>query len=371
MKIKILFIAFLSLTTNLLAQITVNDIDLVDQGDVLYNAYDSNPSSAINIGASGLNQNWNFSSLQATEVDTLYFISPIGTLNAGLYSNVNLCMDDNGSISYLNKNISGLFIHGISDTVFSTPAVFLPLPLSYGLSTTDGPIVVIEEEITGAFLSAALPPAIISSLTNGLANQADTALIQVTNTTEFTVDASGSMTTPLGVFDVLRLKQVKSISSVLNVYVSDTVTQFGSWLTNIPFSSIPLLANFSNNEKEIIYQWITNDANVEFLVAEVDVDSLDNIISGVSFQTNSSISSINELDLDNFNIYPIPSNGSFTIEHNSNEYVDFELLDNTGKLILEDRFCQSSVISLSKLPRGLYFLNLTVGNTTTTKRIIN
>ena len=43
---------------------------------------------------------------------------------------------------------------------------------------------------------------------------------------------------------------------------------------------------------EYKYEWITNDPSAHFLIAEVIVDSLDNIIDGVSFQINSSVSSI-------------------------------------------------------------------------------
>ena len=269
---------------NVSSQITINDFDLVEQGDVLYKAYDENPISSINIGSSGINQNWDFSTLQITEIDTLNFISPVGTAYANLYTNVNLCMEDKGSLSYFNKNSSSLDLYGRNDTVFNNPAVFFPLPLDYGLSMTDGPNVVIEQNITGPSLSFVLPASTVSTLTNGLANQADTALIQITNTTDFTVDASGVITTPLGTFDVLRLKQVQSTSSILNIYVSDSLTQIGTWLTNISFSSIPLLSNFSNDQEEILYQWLTNDPSVEFLIAETVVDSLDNIVEGISFQ---------------------------------------------------------------------------------------
>ena len=121
-------------------------------------------------------------------------------------------MDDKGSITYFNKSSAGLDIHGISDTVFNSPALFLPLPLAYGLTISDGPVVVIEQTITGSFLSSAIPPATVYVLTNGLGNRADTALIQVTNTTDFEVDGSGTITIPLGTYDVIRLKTIQNTS---------------------------------------------------------------------------------------------------------------------------------------------------------------
>ena len=157
-------------------------------------------------------------SLQESSLSTIFFISPIGTNYENKYPNANLCMDDNGSLSYYNKTSTGVFLHGVGDTVFSSPALFYPLPLTYGLNISDGPIVVIDTAITGPFLSIAIPPATVVALSNGLANRSDTALIEITNTTEFLVDASGTLTTPLGIFDVLRLKRVQTTNSVLHVY---------------------------------------------------------------------------------------------------------------------------------------------------------
>ena len=71
-----------------------------------------------------------------------------------------------------------MYLHGISDTVFDLPALFYPLPLTYGLSVSDGPVLVIDEVITGQFLELALPSSTVSVLTNGLANKADTAVIK-------------------------------------------------------------------------------------------------------------------------------------------------------------------------------------------------
>ena len=201
-------------------------------------------------------------------------------------------MEQGTSVSYFNKGSSGMYIHGINDTVFATPALYYPLPLTYPLTISDGPSLVIDNVITGALLNIALPAATEASLTNGLANSADTAVVKILNTSNFEVDASGTMNTPLGTFDVLRLKSIKYTDSQLDIYCSDTLTGLGTWITNVPFSSIPFLGNSNNNMVEYKYEWITNDPSAHFLIAEVIVDSLDNIIDGVSFQINSSVSSI-------------------------------------------------------------------------------
>ena len=351
-------------------QITLTDMDIVDVGDVILQSYDNNPSSSINLGSPGLNQNWDFSSLQTSYIDTLAFISPIGTPYECLYSNVNLCMENQGSISYFNKNNNGFYVHGTSDTIFNNPVLSLPLPLTYNLSTTDGPVTMIEQKVTGTLLSLAIPPSTVALLTSNMANRADTALIEITNSTEFLVDASGTLTIPIGAYEVLRLKIINNIVSVLNVYCIDTISGTGMWLNNIPFSSIPFLANYANNEKEIKYQWLTNDNSVEFLLAEIVVDSLDNILNGVSFQTINQISSNNHFPLEMLNIYPVPAENYINIESDINSILHIELLSVDGSLIQSNDFYNNMKLDISFVRSGVYVLKIFSEEYLTYKKIV-
>ena len=71
-------------------------------------------------------------------------------------------MEQGTSVSYFNKGSSGMYIHGINDTVFATPALYYPLPLTYPLTISDGPSLVIDNVITGALLNITLPATNIS-----------------------------------------------------------------------------------------------------------------------------------------------------------------------------------------------------------------
>jgi hypothetical protein len=234
---------------------------------------------------------------------------------------------------------------------------------------SDGPILIIDNVITGSLLSMALPPSTVATLSNGLANKADTALIKITNTTDFLVDASGTMTTPLGTFDALRLKSIKYTNSELDIYCSDTLSGIGAWIPNVPFSAIPFLGGFSNNEIEYKYEWITDDSSVAFLLAEIIVDSLDNIINGVSFQT-SVPSYINESNQDIFNLYPIPATYSLNIEANCTDLTTYKMYNVLGNIVLENNFTKSTQLDLSQLAKGSYLLNITTVKGTATKKII-
>ena len=368
-RITLFNILLLFIAINTYGQITVIDTDLVDVGDVIFQATDNTPASTINIGNTGINQTWDFSTLQESSTGNLLFISPIGTTYENQYPNANLCMNDNGSLSYYNKTSTGLFIHGIGDTVFNSPALFYPLPLTYNLSVSDGPVVIIDNAITGPVLNSAIPPSTVAALSNGLANRADTALIKITNTTNFLVDASGTMTMPLGTFDALRLKSTKYTNSELDIYCSDTISGIGTWINNIPFSSIPLLAGFSNNATEYKYEWITNDPSVAFLLVEIIVDSADNIINGVSFQTTAP-SYINESNQDIFNIYPIPATYNLNLESTIDNITTYKMYDLNGNLILENTFTKNTKVDLNNMAKGSYLLNIITEKGSITKKII-
>ena len=369
MKIKLFTISLAFASMNMSGQITVTDADIVGQGDLVHMAYDNNPSSLITIGLQGMNQTWDFSTLQVSSVDTELYVSPIGTQYENLYPNANLCLSAGGSISYFDKSSSGVYVYGLNDTVFNLPALFLPLPLTFGLSVTDGPIVVVEDYITGPLLSIALPASTVATLTSNLANIADTALIQITNTSEFLVDGSGVITTPLGTYDVLRLKEIKETSSILNIYCSDTLTQQGMWFDNIPFSAIPILAGSSNNEQDITYRWIANDTSVTYLVAAAVVDSFNNI-EEASFQITPLLNNITELPSSLFNVYPMPVSDKLMINSKNNELTYLELVAVNGKVILKKEFIQTTSLDISHIVKGIYFLNLKTVEGELTKKII-
>ena len=78
-RITLFNILLLFIAINTYGQITVIDTDLVGVGDVIFQATDNTPASTINIGNTGINQTWDFSTLQESSTGNLLFISPIGT----------------------------------------------------------------------------------------------------------------------------------------------------------------------------------------------------------------------------------------------------------------------------------------------------
>ena len=165
------------------------------------------------------------------------------------------------------------------------------------------------------------------------------------------------MTTPLGTFDVLRLKSIKYTNSELDIYCSDTLSGIGTWITNVPFSTIPTLGGFSNNEIEYKYEWITDDTSVVFLLAETIVDSVDNIINGVLFQTSIPASSIIDSKWEQFQVFPNPTSKDLMI---TTDLINcsYNLIDVKGSKLLCNAFNNSTIIDLSSYSSGTYFLQI-------------
>ena len=82
------------------------------------------------------------------------------------------------------------------------------------------------------------------------------------------------------------------------------------------------------------------------------------------------------LDINNelaeFQIYPNPSNGIYTIESSSSsESFNVQVIDVTGKSILIATCHGKSEIDISNSPNGIYFVTIENKNTKTNHKLIN
>ena len=354
MKTKLFTIALAFIGLNSFGQITVTDTDLMNVGDIIYQAYDDAPASSISVGNAGPNQTWDFSALQVQEYDTTEFIDPAGTPFGADHPTANLCIDDNGEYIYINKNAQSLSLVGFDD--YPYPIMLAPLPLVYGLNTTLGSVIIMDSLIVNAgFIDHSTAPLI--SL-NPLYDQIDSIRVLVESTTEFNVDAHGDVIIPMGTFDALRVKTDDVTTQDIFLYCSSTITGNGSWH----------LAPDSDVEITSSYAWWTNDPLVKFVLVQIEVDSVGGI-SAVDFMHSPSPSSVTDLSSNNFNIYPIPATNNLTIEAQNNEFTYLNLVDVTGKLVLKKEFTQSTSLDVSHIAKGMYYLNFKTVEGKLTKQI--
>ena len=73
-----------------------------------------------------------------------------------------------------------------------------------------------------------------------------------------------------------------------------------------------------------------------------------------------------------FSIYPNPSNNIFNIDLNSINEFEFEVFDVTGKIIInKNKILENTYqLDMSQFSSGLYFINITTNNKTTTKKLL-
>jgi len=75
---------------------------------------------------------------------------------------------------------------------------------------------------------------------------------------------------------------------------------------------------------------------------------------------------------DNFNVFPNPSRGDFTLRWNNNEAFSYSVYDLSGKLIVtkNNNTGATHQLDLKNVAQGMYFLNITSGTTTFTEKLI-
>jgi len=84
-----------------------------------------------------------------------------------------------------------------------------------------------------------------------------------------------------------------------------------------------------------------------------------------------SITNINTINVDIFNVFPNPNNGTFTINMISTSNNNIQITNVLGELVYSNNInSNSTTIDLSSLDKGVYFVKVKNDNTTNTKSII-
>ncbi len=360
MKTKIFTIALAFITISAFSQITVTDNDVVGVGDNIYEALDSVSGSAIQIGSAGANQIWNFSNLQQNDVNIFQYIDPNSTSFGFMHPASNLCSLDDNQYIYMNKSSNGIEVVGIDDQPFLNPVTILPLPLSYPMQFSTGPIPVINETQENTFL----PDSLSFLLTLGLAQRIDSIKIEVTIDASYTVDGWGSVIIPMGTFPALRLYAVSTNTQNISFYCTDTLFGiFSNWYP-APSTLFP-----SQPEISYRYQWWSNNPAVKFALVNIPIDEFGNNIGNVQFLTNNPTAIEEKNDLQ-FSVFPVPATYSLTIEGEENITTDLTLRDINGKLILTHQFNTSTNLSLDGVAKGIYYLTLKTENGELAKKVV-
>jgi hypothetical protein len=156
------------------------------------------------------------------------------------------------------------------------------------------------------------------------------------------VDGSGTLITPLGSFEVLRIKHV--IQETDSVY--QTFFGTGFWI-GIPPTLTTEYEWFANGKKDALLKIVEIDVNGNSQIRSIEYQDIYRDLT----------SSISEVKND-IEVYPTLTEDKINI-NSPEEISEFEIWDSQGKIELKGLLNDSNAsINISELNLGLYFLKL-------------
>lgn len=340
------------------AQITINQSHVVGIGDAVEQAVDTLGNTVANIGPSGANQTWSFTSMTEHETDTLFFensstypgASNFPTSNIGVRSSM-----DDSSWTFLNKNSSGLFIEGQSGyqqaqlISLSYPGTIITFPSTMGTNYSGNWWGIIFQQFVG---------------------QSGIDSIRLTRgaSTTSNIDAWGNVTTPFGTFASLR-------QNITDINI-DTIWlyQSGAWNVIDPFTAALLGLDPITNDTINTARWWTDDANSKFPLLEMEYENNGNVYR-VAWQKNSPFVGVKEMNAKPmFSLYPNPAKDMINIATDKIDHSIISIIDITGKEVKSIDFNTSNIsLDISDLDAGVYFYsvrNRATGKVTQTNKFI-
>lgn len=219
-KPLLLLLSLITTAISSFAQITVTSSDIATAGTTIYTFYDSvaTPTGLTITAGSSTAQTWDYSALQYDLFDSIEFVTPASTGYASNFPSSNLALEQDDFISFLNLSSGGLSIEGIYGDISGQN-----FPLAVSINPTLSVI-----NFPANYGDALMDTAVIDSTVSGAAfgiSTVDSARFIRKMIVNSEIDAYGSLTTPSGTYDVLRVYTMQVNIDTLNVLF------FGSWQT--------------------------------------------------------------------------------------------------------------------------------------------
>jgi hypothetical protein len=319
-------------------QVTITSNDVAAIGATVKQANDTIVESAAFLDVTG-NVDFDFSNLQSHTESSLRFIDVVGTPFEDDFPTANICaVQDSGFYVYLRKDMDALSLVGTSgefdlgvDTLdlnirFNPAQILLKFPATFGDSysyVTSNAIVV-----SGALLGQ---PAI------------DSVSLRTTSMVSVELDAYGEVSTPLGTYDCIRVRE--------EVVAFDTTEAklFGFW-TTVDAAEV--------GDTSYVHSFWTNSNGLGFPLVQADVDNFGMVVTKTwlsDFTTNTR----NVFTTVDFQVFPNPAVEYLQVqlEEDFNGYL--QITDFNGKTIQRQAFSGiSTQLNVQNFPTGQYLLSL-------------
>lgn len=334
MKKTLLLLSSIFLTFSFsFAQISLLSTDMTSVGDLVVRYVDTIP--AFGPGGAGVNQTWNFSMAVIDTVNNTSVVTTASTPYASTFQGATYAMtNDNQSYLYFTHTGGSMATNGAAGDLLGTGEI-------------------IEAPFSDALTLHVFPRIYGSHFDDTYAFQAEAdgapwgvERIRLTHTGHVydTTDAYGTLITPTGTYDALRVKSTDYTTDVIEVQL-------------FPFPAI--FTQFATvQDTSVSYTW---HAKEEMLaIAEFTYDSVGNPARFV-YSTVPPVTTvgINESDNSQFSVYPQPAADQLCFNgiDNNSASRSIEIFSCTGAMVKRETL-NSSCVEVSDLNPGMYILRI-------------
>ncbi len=304
--------AIVAITLFAKAQITVTTADIASPTKVIYQANDTMPT--VSVGSFGTSQTWNMSALNTHSTDTMTFISYAWAPNSN-FSTSNLVAKQGwqNAYVYLTNNASGLTVQGSSGS-----QDFGAGPVTINQINSPSEILM---NFPGTYLTAFTnnymtnTPAFYFGIDPGIGFVIDSVRQHSEVKKTVLVDGWGSLTTPLGTYNVLRAEETIVRYDTTDAYL------FGTWNDAILTSA----------DSTTGYSWWAN--GVGFPLVSIKLDSLSNIKQTQWLQALPAVGINEQSNATTVLVYPNPAQNQINFTVESSKVGAIQVMDITGRMI--------------------------------------
>jgi len=361
MKIIVSWLAICFFTNTTSAQISVTASDFVSGEDTTLVSVVTDFQN-IDFSTTGPNTTWDYSNvlIDSQRIDSFFNMSSVGFIYQLIFNN--FLNPDYESSYYTKADASLLGGGGGLPITTSDPIAFVKVSnnkvenVGAGINLNGAPFPVTADTIDNMYI---LPMTFQDNWTSNSYFYVDinplfNAQYKRYQNRESEVDGYGTVITPYGSFEAIRVKSVLNYNDSINI---DIFGNGGQW-TALPANPI------------VEYTWWAKDQKIPVFEITTSLILGNETITSVEFRDDPiDYTNITDNHVNIITLYPNPTKQSFAIE-SSSPISSVKCYSSNGQLIYESNsFTTNDLINTENWNSGFYYVKILVGNKTISKKI--